>query len=1209
MNGFPSGFCPYKGLQPYTEEDRAYFFGRERDQEIIASNLYAAPLTVLYGASGVGKSSVLLAGVVPKLRQTPRLAIVVFRDWQNPDFQSALKAELLKEVERSLGKPCGVDAALAFDDFLAACARSLRGPVFFLLDQFEEYFLYHRSGEGDDSFDVAFARAVNREEIGANFMLSIREDGISKLDRFQGRIPNLLSNMLRLDYLDREAATRAIRRPLDEYNRRLPAGQAPVVIEDKLVETLLRDLQTGRVNLDQAGQGQADTGIPVDARIETPFLQLVLTRLWQEEMAAGSSVLRLETLNRLGGTENIARTHLDTAMEELSETERDVAARMFRFLVTPSGSKIAQDLPSLVSWSEVDEATATSVLALLTSGTRIVRSVSAAGQADRYEIFHDVLAPAILDWRRRYVQAQDLREAEKQAAEQRKRADEQARAATRLRLLAGALAVVTLLVLAVAVFAFRAQRTAVAAEKKAVAAQHEANEKRNEAVRAEGRATSASAKAEREKRRAEHQARLAAQRAEEALTAKTEADLAKATAEEQRANAEKQERIATSRELAAAADRNRNELGILLAMEAVKATYAFDGTVTNEARDILAQAAEGAKLKLSLPGHLGEIVGVAYSPDGRRIATHSRDNTMKIWDADSGQLVKTLEWPGSYRTQGIGFSADGKRIAAGDGLDIVVRDVSTGAQKLSGHGARGSIIEKFALSPDGESLATVSSDENVRLWRSPDGTEPLVFEDETAIQETQRAEVAFSSNGARLIIVRPKRVTVIDASSGAVLRTFPFQAPNDGVAALSADGNRFAITLGGGIRIWDVAIGSSEPQKVWENAGRGPHLSFSSDGSRLLSGSETGFVVWEVGSGAMLLERSRDRFGPMAISPKGDRLAFSSGDTSFRVINVVADDDFVVESWGAQETKMWGVAFSADGRRVAATSDKGVLRVWEVVSGKEITAAVAPFTTALALSPDGKSMAAVKENEGTVALYDSASGKLLRSLPVQQSTLFRAAFSPDGSKLVTVGYDHGPKFFDVASGKDLFRLQEPNGAFNLAFSKDGRRLATGGRTSAIWDIDSKSKIHPLEILGNEVAFSPDGRLLAISSDQATAVFNVSSGQRLYEVSGGVKRDLWHQGAIGLAFSPNGRLLATVQENLTVKVWDAENGTEQMTLYGHGGTVRGISFSTDGSKLIAVSEDWTTHAHPLRIEDLMTLARSRVERELTVEERKKYLHQP
>src|SRR5215471_21720866 len=162
----PPNFCPYKGLQPYTETDRAYFFGRERDQEIIAANLYSAPLTILYGASGVGKSSVLLAGVVPALRQTPRLAIMVFRAWQNAAFVSAFKNEVLRAARQSIGnKDISVDLSLPLDEFLLECTRALHGTILVILDQFEEYFLYHPSSQAADGFDGEFARAVNRKEI------------------------------------------------------------------------------------------------------------------------------------------------------------------------------------------------------------------------------------------------------------------------------------------------------------------------------------------------------------------------------------------------------------------------------------------------------------------------------------------------------------------------------------------------------------------------------------------------------------------------------------------------------------------------------------------------------------------------------------------------------------------------------------------------------------------------------------------------------------------------------------------------------------------------------------------------------------------------------------------------------------------------------------------------------------------------------------
>jgi hypothetical protein len=117
---------PYIGLRPYTDsaDDCARFFGREQEQEIIIANLYATSLTVFYGASGVGKSSVLLAGVVPKLRQTPRFACVVFRTWQLEKVLPQLKAEILRAVQIAAKQAVEVDSTMALDDFLFECARS-----------------------------------------------------------------------------------------------------------------------------------------------------------------------------------------------------------------------------------------------------------------------------------------------------------------------------------------------------------------------------------------------------------------------------------------------------------------------------------------------------------------------------------------------------------------------------------------------------------------------------------------------------------------------------------------------------------------------------------------------------------------------------------------------------------------------------------------------------------------------------------------------------------------------------------------------------------------------------------------------------------------------------------------------------------------------------------------------------------------------------
>jgi hypothetical protein len=403
-------FCPYVGLQPYTEAERRYFFGRERDQRVIISNLYASPLTVLYGSSGVGKSSVLLAGVVPELRQRPRTAVVVFRNWQSASYLNNLKTACIQAVEAAANRPLTIHPTLPLDDLLFQAADAFGGSILVLLDQFEEYFLYHAPTEPGNTFEAEFARAVNREEVDASFLLVLREDGLSKLDRFRSRIPNLLSNMVRLNHLDAVSAEAAIRKPLEVYKQESPESPSPSTIENDLVAHILTEVRSGRISLSQsAGAGQAK-GSEETATIETPFLQLILTKLWTEEAEAGSPILRLSTFERLGGAQTIARTHLDHVMEELGPNEQEVCSRFFDRLVTPSGAKIAQSETDLRDYARNLADSVPTVLQRL-SNARIVRTIGTLPDSldvTRYEIFHDILAAAILDWRRRYAQRQEV---------------------------------------------------------------------------------------------------------------------------------------------------------------------------------------------------------------------------------------------------------------------------------------------------------------------------------------------------------------------------------------------------------------------------------------------------------------------------------------------------------------------------------------------------------------------------------------------------------------------------------------------------------------------------------------------------------------------------------------------------------------------------------------------------------------------------------
>ncbi|HZQ07658.1 MAG TPA: ATP-binding protein, partial [Anaerolineae bacterium] len=227
MSSSPNGArkippAPYKGLVPYTEEDAALFFGRDAERSIIVANLRSSRFTLLYGPSGVGKSSVVGAGVVYFLRQrarqnlqkrgTPEFAVVYFNQWRDDPIAGLLRAAR-EAVESLLGQKFDDDATFAaksLDEQLKTWAERAGGDLLVLLDQFEDYFLYHPNEDGPGTFVYEFPRVVTDKAARVNFLISIREDAVAKLDVFEGSIPTLFDNYIRIDHLDRNAARDAI---------------------------------------------------------------------------------------------------------------------------------------------------------------------------------------------------------------------------------------------------------------------------------------------------------------------------------------------------------------------------------------------------------------------------------------------------------------------------------------------------------------------------------------------------------------------------------------------------------------------------------------------------------------------------------------------------------------------------------------------------------------------------------------------------------------------------------------------------------------------------------------------------------------------------------------------------------------------------------------------------------------------------------------
>ena len=335
----PALSSPYKGLSPFgdSELDALLFFGRERDVEIVVANLIASRLTVLYGPSGVGKSSLLHAGVARELRELQEQPLViVFSSWGD-DPADALARQVAEEA--------GVDGGSLRDKILAAEDR--HGDIYLVLDQAEEYFLYHPQGS---AFEDALAGILSAP-LRVNVLISLREDALAKLDRFKGRIPNILGNYLRLDRLDRRAGEAAIVLPVARFHA---LGGAAVEIEPVLVDAVLGQVAAGRIRHGLGGAGEIDSRAEA-ARVEAPYLQLVMERLWDVEREEQSPRLRLATLERLGGSEQIVAEHLALALAALTPRQQDVAAALFNQLVTPSGTKIAHDAHDLSQYAGVAE--------------------------------------------------------------------------------------------------------------------------------------------------------------------------------------------------------------------------------------------------------------------------------------------------------------------------------------------------------------------------------------------------------------------------------------------------------------------------------------------------------------------------------------------------------------------------------------------------------------------------------------------------------------------------------------------------------------------------------------------------------------------------------------------------------------------------------------------------------------------------------------
>ncbi len=1148
---------PYKGLTYYSEGDAPYFFGRESETEIIIANLMASRLTLLYGESGVGKSSVLHAGAMRRLHQLarqnladfgqPDFVAVSFRNWQNDPIaglRDAIRttvAEVLPDVEP-------VEPKERLDEELFEWCERIDGDLILVLDQFEEYFLYHPSEGGPGSFALEFPRSLNRPDLRVSFLIGIREDGLAKLDAFKGRIPNLFDNYLRIDHLSLKAARTAIESPIRKWNE-LHQDDADVDVEDGLVEAVLEQVRAGQFFLGTGGAGTV-----VESKngrgnvIETPFLQLVMTRLWEEELGSGSHVLRRETLDRLGGAERIVRTHLDRVMGALPAEEQDLAADVFRQLVTPSGAKIAHALPDLAEYAERPEADIVPVIEHLSSSDiRVLRPVAPPpGETGglRYEIFHDVLAAAILDWRTRYVQAEKERELQESLAEQ--------------------------------------ERERRAAEEQAA----------------------------RERRRARISMALAAL----AIVGGMAAALLGVWAWQQKNTAQRERATAKSQGLAATAIRFADFDPRLATALAVHAT---DIRATAPAEDALRISLSVSLVRRILRGHANWINSAVYSPDGTRILTTSDDKTARIWDVRTGK-ARILQPNPDFVVSGV-FSPDGRRVVTASGKTFRIWDEASGKPIFTQH--QPDYVSSVAISPNGRYIATTSSDGMARVWSADGKRQIVSLKHERTVNGTVRTisvlSAAFSPDGRYLLTGtvspdnkgrvwdwRAKRVVSVEQGN--------IQSQVDSITsvAYSPDGKHAATgSSDKTIAVWAPLTGHQE-QLLYGHKDEVLGVAFSPNSRLLASASKDGGVrLWDysAGTGERLTELRghEDWVSGAAFSPDGRFVLSASKDGTAAIWQVPP----VRELLGHTDWVTWA-SYSADGNEVVTSSDDDTARIWDVKTGRTLHVLGArhnsdtsvghtDWLTSASFSADGR-LVATSSDDNTARLWDAHTGKMLKVLEGHGDWLTDASFSPDGGRLATSSLDQTVRIWDTRTGKTVKTLDSFTRTIEtVVFSPNGRYLLTASddRTARVWNWQTGKIVKTLSgHLGSvyQAVFSPDSRLVATASTDGTArVWRWRTSDPPLILRGHT------QPVTSVAFSPDGTRLVTGSADRITRFWEVASGKLLGSVRWHADTIESVAFSPDGQSVLSASDDRTAKVYACdtceSVPTLLATARARVQR--------------
>ncbi|MDJ0498447.1 MAG: BTAD domain-containing putative transcriptional regulator [Acidimicrobiia bacterium] len=1165
---------PYKGLRPFRQEDHEDFFGRSDLIDELIDRVEHHRFVAVVGASGSGKSSVVMAGLLPRLRSDDWISatMVPGRD----PFQ-ALEAAL-EEVRPNLQPEVWRGDELDLVRAAHAVAPDGEPSLLLVIDQFEELLHQVTDLASRARFIRNLVEAVEDPVVPVTILITLRADFFHRALE-QSPLGELIGSRL--------VSVLPLRAHELEAAAVLPAQQARVHMEPELIAELIGEMT------DQPGA--------------LPLFQYVLTQLFEER---DGPVLTRSAYRRLGGLTGALSRRAEETFQALTPEAQAIAHQLFMRLATVDAAGVAGrrrvEQASLESLAP-NEGTAKDVLTGFDAARLLTFDRHPVTGGATVEVAHEAL---LREWPRMQgwldTAQEDLRLHGALIAQV---ADWEASGRDSDYLLTGS---------RLDLYQDWEKTTGIDLTDREDA-YLEAGNARREAERAEDEIRRG------EELRLERRSvrRLRALVVVVSIAALIASGLTLFAAGRSRAAAAS-EREARARELANASLVNLEtdaELALLLAVESIKVTRSVDGFVVAEAEQALQQAVSASRL---VAAHEGEW-DLGFLPDGSLFVGGP---AARVLDPATGETVLALPAPEVGHVEVIAVNPDGTLLATGTyggGVgrgELAVWDAASGAEvqrfSFENGPAHSRTVWSIAFSPDSRLLASYSwnEEEGVRVWDVASGN--LILErldPDIAIVCCPPVGLAFSPDGSSVAVgAATGDVIIFDVATGEWLPPLTgHEGPVSKIEYLPDGTGIVTSSWDGTVRLWSSE--AKELATVEAEVGLIIGMALSDDGRYMLTGGDTGLLrLWELQPGEAepiaTLPGHRAAILNAAFAHDGGVAASVAFDGEVRVWDVSPKGRGEIAAWPGSGP----VAFSPDGTMLAfADEQRRDVAVWPVAGGRsQLLLPVAGFigdaasdeewadSGSVVFSPDGEYLATTTLTSeaipSSLTLWDVASGAAQATLFQHPFILGKVAFNDDGSRIAVATCEYAIEsstaaVIEAATGDLVFTT--PPGPCGHAADLDpaGELLAVlvnDDRDNVrIWDIATEQLVTQMSHLvatGGSVQFSPDGsRLLTVGADGFGRIWDAGSGELLIELEG-------HTGGVEDGVWVSDDTVATASSDNTARLWDATSGENVLTLP-LDGYLPHLAVSPDGRRL-ATSSGGVVRVRTLDLDELLAIATER-----------------